>query len=119
MEIISQNENKLLGRKDVMASITSDGATVSRTSVRKELSKKFKVDEAQVIINSINSIYGSLNVQVDAVVYDKKDAIDKITTEHILKRNKIEEPVVEETSNDVPVEEVKEEVKEEEKKEEA
>ena len=87
MESISETENKLLGRKQVIAKTTSDGSTVSRVKVRKELSKKFKVDEGQVIINSIKSIFGSLDVKVDCDIYEKKDNIAKVESKYIIARN--------------------------------
>lgn len=105
MEVKKEFDNKLLGRKEVLVSLQSEGPTINRNSVREQLSKKYKKDKTLVIINSINSEYGSLNVLVDANIYEKKETVAKLTAKHLQERNKIEEVVVEESTQQAPVEE--------------
>ena len=87
MEVVNNFENKLLERREVKVVIESDGPTVSRDKVKAELAKKFKAKEDMIIIDSINSNFGSLDVEVNANIYSKKDVLERLTPKHILNRN--------------------------------
>ncbi len=96
MEVIKDFENKLLERKEVIVNIVGDGTTPTRKNIKAELAKKFKAKEDLIIINKINTSYGSRDVSVDASIYTKKEIMSRLTPEHILKRNTFAAEVVEE-----------------------
>ncbi len=114
MKVVNEFENKLLGRKEVTVSMQSDGVTASRSKVKAELVKKLKAKEDLLVVNKIKPHFGSQETMVSAYVYEKKEVMDKLTPEHIAKRNYVEAPEepVEETA---PVSEApaQEEAKEE------
>ena len=87
MEVVKESDNKLLGRKEVLVQFETEGSTHAREKVKEEIAKKFKVKENLVVVNSIKSHYGSLNVLVSANVYDKKETLERLTSKHIADRN--------------------------------
>lgn len=110
MELVKTVENKLLKRKEIKGTATTHGATPTRVSLRKELAKQLKVEENLIIIKGINSSYGSNQVDVEANVYEDRETLEKLTLDHIKKRNAIEEVVEEVKEEPAPA---KEEVAEE------
>lgn len=113
MEIIENKENKLLGRKEILAKMSSDGATPRRVQVKKEIAKKLKVDESLVIVNSVENAFGDTNVNIRAKVYENKESLERNARPHMVKRNHVEEPVAEEPVEEAAsVEEAKEEATE-------
>ena len=87
MEVVKQSDNKLLGRREVLVQFETEGSTHTRAKVKEEIAKKFKTKENLVVVNSIKSHYGSLNVLVSANVYDKKETLERLTSKHIVNRN--------------------------------
>lgn len=132
VEVVKNFENKLLNRHDVVARIDSNGATPSRQEIKSQLAKKLKVDEKLVVIDKVDTSFGTRAADVSAKVYKDEETLKKLTLEHIAKRNigpVVEEAVeetpapaptapVEEASEEAPAEEAQEEVVEEEAKEE-
>lgn len=91
MKVQNQFDNKLLKRREVVASFTSDGPTVTRAFARKEIAKQLKSDEKLIIVSKIKTTFGSRDVEVQANVYEKRDQLELLTPKHLLERNKIEE----------------------------
>jgi ribosomal protein S24E len=89
MEVISDFENKLLGRREVKLTIENAEATITRVNAKSQVVKKFDAKEDLVIIENIGSRYGNSNVTVTASIYDNKETLDKVTAKHIAKRNVI------------------------------
>ena len=87
MEIVNNFENKLLNRKQVTAKLKVDKATLSRADAKSKLAKALKVEEDLIIIKEIKSEFGSLNVVIEANVYDSKKALEKNARPHLIKRN--------------------------------
>ncbi|MCA9459214.1 MAG: hypothetical protein KC589_03660 [Nanoarchaeota archaeon] len=87
MKVVSEKENKLLNRKDIIAHFDGLSETLSRVQVKAELVKKLKADEKLVIVDEIKIQFGSRDLDVTAYVYDNEVAMKKATSEHILKRN--------------------------------
>ena len=96
MEVVKQFDNKLLGRKEVLVNVETEGPTHARANVREEIAKKFKTKENLVVVNSIKSHYGSLNMFVSANIYDKKETLEKLTSKHMMNRNSKDVSKVEE-----------------------
>ena len=87
MNVISDFENKLLGRREVKLTIENAAATITRVEAKSQVVKKFEAEEDLVIIENIGSRYGNANVTVTASIYDNKETLDKVTAKHIAKRN--------------------------------
>lgn len=92
MKVVNEFENKLLGRREVTVSMQSDGVTASRSKVKAELVKKLKAKEDLLVVNSIKPHFGSKEAMISAYLYDKKEQLEKLTPEHIVKRNHVEAP---------------------------
>jgi len=120
MEVVKDFDNKLLNRRELIVNINDNGATPTRDSIKKELVKKFKAKEELVVVNKIDTSYGSTGVEVQASIYKDSKTLDTLTSKHMLKRNESKAPKVEPeveaapaVEAPAPVEEAKEEVKKE------
>ena len=115
MEIIENKENKLLGRKEIVAKLVNEGATPKRVEIKKALAKKLKVKEELVIVNKVSNYFGDNNVQIKAKVYDNIKSLELNARPYMIKRNHVEAPVVEEVVEEAAsaTEEATEEAKEE------
>jgi len=87
MEVKSDFENKLLGRREVKLTIENAEATITRVEAKSHVVKKFDAEEELVIIENVGSRYGNANVTVTASIYDDKETLDKVAAKHIAKRN--------------------------------
>lgn len=87
VEIIKNVENKLLGRKEIIAKLPNKTGTPSRADIRKTLAKKLKVEENLVIVNFAQSAFGNSDVNVRAKIYDSKESLEKNARPHMVKRN--------------------------------
>lgn len=93
MEVKSDFENKLLGRREVQAVFATEGAGKSRAEIKTELAKKYKAEEELIVVESIKPHFGNSDVVVSAKIYADKETLEKLTAKHIQKRNAA--PVVE------------------------
>lgn len=80
-------DNRLLNRREVKVTLDVEGAVPSRKEVKEKLSKELDVDENLLIVEKIESIFGSRQVEVIAYVYDDEASLKTITLKHIYKRN--------------------------------
>jgi len=87
MEVKTDFENKLLGRREVEVVIACEGATKPRAEVKSELAKKFKAKEDLVIIETIKPHFGNSDVIVRANLYNDKETLGKLTAKFLQKRN--------------------------------
>ena len=92
MKVIREFDNKLLKRKEIEFTEESSSVTLSRKEIKAVVAKKFKADESLIIINKIDSKFGSKGVKVDVYVYEDLDMLKRATLKHIYVRNN---PVVE------------------------
>jgi ribosomal protein S24E len=87
MEIKLEKEtaNKLLNRKEMVLDVTYKGSTPSREAIKDEASRKFNLKHENVVIVSINQVFGSGRSQVLIHEYATEEA--KATAQkHILAR---------------------------------
>ena len=128
-KIISQENEPLLSRIHVKAELIFEHATPSNAEVKKQIASSMKKDESLVVIKKIATHFGEKMADVDAVVYENKEAKESIEpkTKHIRDAEKKaaeeaakpkEEAPAEEKAEEKPVEESKEEKKKEPAKEE-
>jgi len=92
IEIIKKQENKLLGRTEIKATITKDinSPTMKRIEVKKVIAKHLKVDEKFVVVNKITSYFGNNQLNVLAKIYNDEKSLKTNARPHMIKRNTIE-----------------------------
>lgn len=85
IKIDSDKMNKLLGRREIILDITYEGATPSRSDIRSESAKKFNLKEENVVIVSIDQLYGAGRSK--ALIHEYNDATAKeIAQKHTIDR---------------------------------
>lgn len=95
MEINEKKENPILGRTEIHFTVNHVGeVTPTKGAVSEELAKQLKVKKEVVMLNSIDSVYGSGISKGYAKVYTSKEAAIEFESAHILKRNGIEKKPV-------------------------
>jgi len=119
-KIISQENEPLLSRIHVKAELIFEHATPSNAEVKKQIASSMKKDESLVVIKKIATHYGEKMADVDAVVYENKEAKESIEpkTKHMRDAEKKAAEEAAKPKEEAPAEEAKEEKKEEPAKEE-
>ena len=93
MEINEKKENVILKRTEVRFTIDHKGeSTPSKGAVVDELAKKLDAKRDAIVLNNIDTIYGSGLSKGYAKVYVTKEDAQAIEPEYILKRNGIQKP---------------------------
>lgn len=90
MEVLSQKQDVLFDRKDVIVSLPSTGPTPSRTDVVEELAKKFGSKEL-ICVQSIGQKFGHKNVVVNARIYGSKSSLQRFEPSYLEARGKPKE----------------------------
>jgi len=119
IEIESKKNNPLMNRTEVYFTVKHPGEkTPNREIIRSELADKLNAKKENIIVNSINSSFGTSETTGYAKVYSSIQKAKDVERNHILKRNKIgveekkkEEKPTEEASS--PAEPPKEEASKE------
>ena len=89
IEVVSDEENPMLHRRDVRFQITHDEASPSRLSVRDSLAAKLNKDAEEVVVHSIDTKFGMRKSLGYAKVYDSPEDAADVEQEYMLDRNKI------------------------------
>ena len=93
MEINEKKENVILKRTEVRFTIDHKGeSTPSKGAVVDELAKKLDAKRDAIVLNNIDTVYGSGLSKGYAKVYVTKEDAQAIELEYILKRNGIQKP---------------------------
>jgi ribosomal protein S24E len=120
IEVISDQEDKLLERRHINFKVThTRAATPRRIDVRKELAQQLNVDPETIILRPLRQKYGRNEADGTAFVYKSVDRARLIErdylSERLKPREKKEEKKEEKTAEKPPKEEKKEEKKTEKK----
>ncbi|MFH1450908.1 MAG: hypothetical protein ABIF92_02915 [archaeon] len=126
-EIISEKDNPVLKRKEVMVGIKGTGATPPRKEVVASVASHFNVSESLILVDQILTEFGTPNCRAKVKIYQDAADIPKQRLAIVKARSKpaggkkeeTSEEKKEEKSAEKPVKEEKpaaEETKEEEKK---
>ena len=91
IEVVSDEENPMLHRRDVRFQVVHDEASPSRLSVRDSLAAKLNKDAEEVVVHSIDTKYGMRKSMGYAKVYDSPADAADVEQEYMLDRNKIGE----------------------------
>lgn len=105
-DIISKEEQPLLGRTLVQAKASFEGPTPARTTIRKEVAKALGEKEEHVIIKTINTGYGAQSALIEAAIYKKIEDAQAIEHKSLMgKHEKKEEPKEEAPEEEAPAKE--------------
>jgi small subunit ribosomal protein S24e len=86
LKIISNNENRLLNRKEIRFSVVQEGGTVNRAELTKELCKKLSLHPESTIITRIDQGYGMRESTGIAHAYQTKETLEKYEPKKVLAR---------------------------------
>lgn len=89
IEIIEEEENPMLHRRDVTFELIHDEATPSRLSVRDSLAARLGKSAEEVIIRSLDTKFGMRRTVGTAKVYETPSHTQEIEQDYMLDRNKI------------------------------
>ncbi|QLC33157.1 30S ribosomal protein S24e [Halarchaeum sp. CBA1220] len=89
IDILSEEDNPLLHRRQVQFEIVHDEATPSRLSVRDSLAATLDKDSDEVVIQSLDTKFGMRKTVGYAKVYESPEAAIDVEQDHMLERNKI------------------------------
>ena len=87
IEVIKEENNKLLNRKQLQLKIQYEAATPARKEVRDKVAADFKIEPERVIIDNMQTAFGKKEAKAYVKIYESAEAALKIEQEHILKRN--------------------------------
>ena len=89
IEVVSEEENPMLHRRDVRFEVVHDEESPSRLSVRDSLAAKLNKDAEEVVVHSIDTKYGMRKSMGYAKVYASPEDAADVEQEYMLDRNKI------------------------------
>ena len=89
IDIVTEEENPMLHRKDVRFELQHDDATPSRLSVRDSLAAKLNKDSREVVVRKLDTKFGMRKTIGEARVYETPEYAQQVETDHRLERNKI------------------------------
>ncbi|MDP2717301.1 MAG: 30S ribosomal protein S24e [Candidatus Micrarchaeota archaeon] len=81
LEIVSETDNKLFGRKEVCAKFTHIAATPSRKDAVEALAEKFGHKDS-IVIDEINQRFGRKEADVLAKIYDSPEQAKSVEPKH-------------------------------------
>ncbi len=109
IHVISETENKLFDRKEIVCSVTLDDRTLSNEEAKREICKKMNLKPDATIITGIEQSFGIKHCTVYAHAYAKSSDIEKFEKKHILARlKKSSEKAAKKDTAEKPKEEKKE-----------
>lgn len=100
IEIISKKENPLLKRTELTFNIDADGATPTRSDVKNKLVALLNSSHELLILDSIDTRYGSTECTGYAKVYETAERAKQIEFEHVITKNPVPEVAVEEVAEE-------------------
>lgn len=83
VSIISNNDNKLLDRKEVEAEISFDGATPKRIQLKEAVGQKIGANPELMALRNVTSNFGRHTVKVKVHAYSSKEALIATEPVHI------------------------------------
>src|SRR5437870_2574959 len=86
IEIMSNNENKLLNRKEILFSASFAGKTPTKEEAKQEICKKLNISPELTVVIKISPLFGSTESEILVHSYFDKEAM-KIEQKHILERS--------------------------------
>jgi small subunit ribosomal protein S24e len=92
IEILREQENKPLARKEVDFRVDHSGAgTPSRADIRAKIAAQFDAPKDNVVIKSLDTKFGAGITDGSARIYADSNQVKRIELDHIVARHKVEE----------------------------
>lgn len=101
IKVLTENENKLINRKEAKCEIAYAEAPPKRLEIRDAIAQKFNTEPKKVVVTKIKNAFGLRKSIVYANLYNVAEDVKKYESSHIVKRMKLE-------SKEKPAEEKKE-----------
>lgn len=93
VEINEQKDNLLLKRKEVRFTVDhKGGSTPTKGAVTEELKKLIKANGSVIVIDNMESVFGTGVTKGYAKAYDSLEAAFEVEKEHIMARNGYTKP---------------------------
>ncbi|MBE0527226.1 MAG: 30S ribosomal protein S24e [Candidatus Thorarchaeota archaeon] len=87
IEILSEKENKPLGRKEIAFQINhAGGSTPSRVDIRSKIVAQFNADTSSVAISKLATHFGIGITKGSAHIYTDAEQMKRIELDHMIKR---------------------------------
>lgn len=85
-EITSDTRNELLSRREMAFTLRYEGATPSRLQVIGKLCALANVKEQQVVLDSMKTSFGKMELTGEARIYDSEEGRKKTERAHLVER---------------------------------
>jgi len=85
-EVTSDKRNELLSRREVRFTLRYEGATPSRMQIIGKVCALMNVKEQQVVLDSLNTIFGKMELTGDVRIYDSEEGRKKTERTHLMTR---------------------------------
>jgi small subunit ribosomal protein S24e len=85
-EITNDKRNELLSRQEVRFTLRFDGATPSRMQIIGKVCAILNVKEQQVVLDSLKSSFGKMELAGVARIYDSEEGRKKTERAHLMAR---------------------------------
>jgi small subunit ribosomal protein S24e len=93
MEFNQKKKNPLLKRTEIYFTVNHVGeATPSKGAVVEAIAAELKVSKDSIVLDSVESVFGTGKSNGYVKVYESKDEALKYESEYLLKRNGISKP---------------------------
>ncbi|VVC03292.1 30S ribosomal protein S24e [Candidatus Bilamarchaeum dharawalense] len=83
VNIIANNDNKLLERKEIQAEVSFSGSTPKRTELKEAVGHKVGANPELIALRNVSSNFGRHMVKVTAHAYSSKEALLATEPVHI------------------------------------
>ncbi|MFH1393609.1 MAG: hypothetical protein ABII71_05885 [Candidatus Micrarchaeota archaeon] len=107
-EIKNSSDNPLLGRKEIKAIVSFDGATPNRKELKEAICGKAAANPDLTVLREVNNEFGLKRVTCVVHVYENKETLARVEPEHMRKREGIGQEKKDEKAEGAPAEEKKE-----------
>lgn len=87
VEVDSDQENRLLSRREVRFTVRHDAGTPGREAVRDALKAALKLKDQPLVIDHIKTSFGKREANGYAKVYESLEAASRVERRHVLVRN--------------------------------
>jgi len=88
IEVIKEQHNALLDRKELQIRIKHPASTPARIEVKNKVAADLKVEPDRVIVDNMKTAFGKKETIAYIKVYESTEVALQIEREHILKRNR-------------------------------
>lgn len=98
IEIIKDEKNVLLDRRDIMCNVISEGTTASRENVKNMLVALLDTKSELMILDRMNTQYGTQNILGYARLYNDLQQLQAVEPAYMIARNATKESGKEQTA---------------------